>query len=104
MIARELTKVFEEIHGATLAELCDWLAAAENRCKGEFVILVQGAPPPAAAPEPEPRRLLTVLLEELPIKRAVAVAARLTDMKKNRLYDLALEIQGRSRDLAAEED
>jgi 16S rRNA (cytidine1402-2'-O)-methyltransferase len=104
VIARELTKVFEEIHGATLAELCDWLAAAENRCKGEFVILIQGAPPPAAASELEPRRLLAALLEELPIKRAVAVAARLTDIKKNRLYDLALEIQGRSRDLAAQED
>ena len=103
VIARELTKVFEEIHGATLAELCDWLAAVEHRCRGEFVILVQGAPP-AAAPELEPRRLLAALLEALPIKRAVAVAARLTDIKKNRLYDLALEIQGRARDLAAQED
>lgn len=104
VIARELTKVFEEIHDATLAELRDWLTAAENRCKGEFVILVQGAPPPAAAPELEPRRLLAVLLEELPIKRAVAMATRLTNIKKNRLYDLALEIQGQNRDLSAQED
>ncbi|MFO1430389.1 MAG: 16S rRNA (cytidine(1402)-2'-O)-methyltransferase [Candidatus Competibacteraceae bacterium] len=103
VIARELTKLFEEIHGATLAELCDWLAAAEHRCKGEFVILVQGAPP-AAESEMEPRRLLTVLLEELPIKRAVAVAAKLTDIKKNRLYDLALEIQGQVQVTPAEED
>jgi 16S rRNA (cytidine1402-2'-O)-methyltransferase len=102
VLARELTKVFEEVHGATLAELGDWLAAAENRCKGELVILVQGAPP-AAAPEPELRRLLTVLLEELPIKRAVAVAVRLTGVNKNRLYDLALELQGQVRVCPAEE-
>jgi len=104
VLARELTKVFEEIHGATLAELCDWLAAAENRCKGEFVVLVQGAPPPAATPDPELRRLLTVLLEELPIKQAVAAAVRLTGVKKNLLYDLALELQGQAQALPAEDD
>jgi len=105
VLARELTKVFEEIQSATLAELCDWLAAAENRCKGEFVVLVHGAvSPAAAAPDAELRRLLTVLLEELPIKRAVAAAVRLTGVKKNLLYALALELQGQVRALPVEGD
>ena len=48
--------------------------------------------------------LLVALLEELPIKRAVAMATRLTNIKKNQLYDLALEIQGRVRDFSTQED
>ncbi len=97
VLARELTKLFEEIHGATLAELCDWITAEENRCKGEFVIIVHGATQPVTTPSnPEVCRLLAALLEDLPVKRAVAVAARLTDVKKNALYDLALNIKSGS--------
>lgn len=91
VVARELTKVFEEVHGDTLAELGNWIGADENRCKGEFVILVEGAP--ASRQESchvEVQRLLAALLEELPIKRAVLLAAKITGLKKNVLYALAL--------------
>ncbi len=91
VIARELTKRFEEVQGAVLAELVLWLAADGHRSRGEFVLLVQGAS--AVANEVDTaqnRRLLGALLEELPMGRAVAVAVRATGLKRKALYDLAL--------------
>ena len=98
-VARELTKRFEEVHGATLNELAAWLIADSKRSKGEFVVLVQGAPTATEADTPENRRLLLALLPELPVSRAVVVAAKLTGLRKKPLYDLALALGGgRERD------
>lgn len=94
VIARELTKRFEEVHGATLDELIIWLDAAPNRHKGEFVVLAHGAAPTNEADTPENRRLLIALLAELPLSRAVVVAAKLTSLAKKPLYTLALTLGG----------
>lgn len=91
-IGRELTKAFEESHAATLGELADWLAARPERERGEFVLVVQGAP----ARELQHEQLLGVLrtlLRELPLKQAVALAAELTGERRNTLYELALREQ-----------
>ena len=95
VVARELTKRFEEIHGATLGELTAWLAADPNRSRGEFVLVAQGAPAASAVDTPENRRLLLALSAELPPSRAVVVAARLTGLRKKSLYDLALALGDR---------
>ena len=92
VIARELTKRFEEIHSAPLTDLAAWLAAEPLRSKGEFVLLTQGAEPAGEADTPELRRLLTVLLAELPTSRAVAVAAKYSGLRKKPLYELALTL------------
>ncbi len=90
--ARELTKTFETIKGAPLAELQAWMRQDANQQKGEFVVLVQGSQAPAAdAVDAEAMRVLDVLLEELPVKQAAALAARITGLKKNFLYQAALE-------------
>jgi 16S rRNA (cytidine1402-2'-O)-methyltransferase len=94
VVARELTKRFEEVHGAPLGQLADWLEADPHRQRGEFVLVVQGAPQAVEADTPETRRLLAVLLAELPPSRAVVVAARLTGLRKKPLYELALALGG----------
>jgi 16S rRNA (cytidine1402-2'-O)-methyltransferase len=94
VVARELTKRFEEVHGAPLGQLADWLEADPHRQRGEFVLVVQGAPQAVEADTPETRRLLAVLLAELPPSRAVVVAARLTGLRKRPLYELALALGG----------
>ncbi|NJM12464.1 MAG: 16S rRNA (cytidine(1402)-2'-O)-methyltransferase [Synechococcaceae cyanobacterium SM1_2_3] len=94
VIARELTKRFEEVHGATLDELIGWLDAAPNRRKGEFVVLAHGATTANEADTPDNRRLLIALLAELPLSRAVVVAAKLTGLAKKPLYNLALTLSG----------
>ena len=93
VIARELTKRFEEVQGGTLGELMAWLNADANRCRGEFVVLAHGALAIANEVDTlETRRLLTALMEELPLGRAVAVAVKATGLKRKALYELALRL------------
>jgi len=91
VLARELTKLHETVIHSNLAELCDRLAREPDQRKGEFVILLAGASPDPEAISTESERVLRVLSEELPVKQAASLAARLTGEKRNRLYKLALE-------------
>lgn len=94
-MARELTKTFETIHSAPLAELRDWMAADANQQRGEFVIMVEGAPEPEAAElDDEALRVLDVLLAELSVKQASALAAQITGLKKKPLYQAAIARKG----------
>jgi 16S rRNA (cytidine1402-2'-O)-methyltransferase len=95
VLARELTKLFESIHACTLAEAGHWLAADPARRKGEFVLMVEGAGETKAPAAGAGRRVLEVLLDELPLKRAVAVAVRLGAGGKKELYRLALAMKKR---------
>ncbi len=91
VIARELTKAFEQVQAGDLAALNAWLAADPNHLRGEFVVLVRGAAPPAEdALAPEAQRVVEILARELPLKQAAALAAEITGVRKNKLYQLAL--------------
>ncbi|WP_041770141.1 16S rRNA (cytidine(1402)-2'-O)-methyltransferase [Metapseudomonas resinovorans] len=98
LLARELTKTFETLKGAPLDELCAWVAADSNQQRGECVVLVAGwqAPEGEGALSAEALRVLDLLLAELPLKRAAALAAEITGVRKNLLYQAALERQGDS--------
>jgi 16S rRNA (cytidine1402-2'-O)-methyltransferase len=93
VFARELTKLFEEIHRCPLSEAAAWIAADANRQKGEFVILVEGAPAEVEHDDAEAERILSILLAECSVKQAAALAAQITGQKKNALYDLALRLK-----------
>ncbi len=88
VVARELTKTFETIHGDTLEKLSAWVAGDSNRRRGEFVLLVQGAAgcQPAAGIDADAQRVVEILAAELPSRQAAELAARITGEKKNRLY------------------
>jgi len=93
VIARELSKRFETIHGDTLANLLVWLGNDADQRKGEFVVLVQGAVVTEdEAVSAEAQRVLVLLMQELPLKQAVALSAKITGMKKNELYRLGLSL------------
>lgn len=93
LFGRELTKRFEQVHECPLAEAPAWLAADENHRRGEFVLAVSPPPPREAGDDGEARRVLEILLEELPLKQAAQLAAKLTGGRKNALYDLALDLK-----------
>lgn len=93
LIARELTKIHESIHRCRLGEALQWLNADDNRRRGEFVLVVDGAPEAVAGDDAGAERTLRILLEELPLKQAVALAARLTGGARNALYEQALAIK-----------
>ncbi len=96
LLARELTKTFETLQGLPLAELCQWVAADSNQQRGECVVLVAGwqAPEGEEAVSAEALRVLDLLMAEMPLKRAAALAAEITGVRKNLLYQVALERKG----------
>lgn len=90
-LARELTKTFETIHTCQLTEAVDWLMADPNQQRGEFVLLVHpDQPVKAEGLDDNTRRILLRLLQDLPLKQAVALATDITGHKKNELYEAAL--------------
>ena len=94
VIAREVTKKFETIHRLALAQARAWVEADADRRRGEFVLVIEGrdvAAPSSADPLP----ILSVLLAELPLKQAVALAVKLTGAKRNDVYTLALELKAK---------
>jgi len=92
VLARELTKTFETIKGIPLGELRDWVAADSNQQRGECVLLLAGwEAPEAEGVDADSLRVLDLLLAELPVKRAAALAAEITGVRKNLLYQAALE-------------
>ena len=89
VFAREITKLFENIHRCKLGKAKDWLNSDPNNQRGEFVLLVSGAVPREGL-DAGTERTLALLLEELPLKQAVQLAAKITGTSKNELYQRAL--------------
>jgi len=90
-VGRELTKQFEEIATLPCAELPSWLAADAQRTRGEFALVLHAL---AQAPRrDDSARVLALLLEALPVKSAVKLAAEITGAPRNELYDAALRMK-----------
>jgi 16S rRNA (cytidine1402-2'-O)-methyltransferase len=92
VLAREITKLFETIHACALSDAEAWLLSDNNRQRGEFVVLVSGATRHPGLPV-ETLSTLGKLLEELPLKQAVHLAAKITGANRNELYQRALQIK-----------
>jgi 16S rRNA (cytidine1402-2'-O)-methyltransferase len=92
VIAREITKRFETIAKMPLAAASEWVGADADRQRGEFVLVIEGRPVDRPAGL-DAKSVLVTLLEELPVKQAVALAVKLTGAKRNELYALALELK-----------
>jgi 16S rRNA (cytidine1402-2'-O)-methyltransferase len=91
-VGRELTKQFEEIATVAAQDLSSWISANSQRTRGEFALVIhaQTATHVAVA---DSDRLLKILMQELPLKTAVKVAAELSGEAKNALYDRALALK-----------
>lgn len=96
LLAREITKTFETLKGLPLAQLRAFVEGDSNQQRGECVVIVAGwqAPEGEDAVSNEALRVLDLLLQEMPLKRAAALAAEITGVRKNLLYQVALARQG----------
>ena len=92
VLAKELTKTFETFYSGTAKECMDWLQADLNHQKGEFVLMVAGEKQDQTQVSPEAIKLLTLLMKELPLKRAAAITAEQYGLKKNILYQMGLDL------------
>lgn len=89
VLARELTKRHEEIRRGTLAEMLATVRAAEPR--GEFVLVLAGAPPRPEATDEEIRGALDGALRRgLTTRDAVAEVVAALGAPHRRVYELAL--------------
>lgn len=93
VFAREVTKLFENIHRCSLGDALDWLHGDPNNQRGEFVLLVSAAPQKTAGLDAESVRVLSLLLEALPLKQAVQLAVQITGANRNELYQRALSLK-----------
>ena len=91
VLAKELTKTFERFVSGTALEVKQWLDSEPAHSKGEFVLIIP--PQEVHSNKLEHQQLLTVLLDELPLKQAVSIACKLSNANKNELYELALQIK-----------
>ena len=93
VFAREITKLFESIHRCSLGTALDWLNSDPNNQRGEFVLLVSAASLQTEGLDTDSEHTLAVLLEELPLKQAAQLAAKITGANRSELYQRALQIK-----------
>jgi 16S rRNA (cytidine1402-2'-O)-methyltransferase len=98
VLARELTKVFENIHRCRLEEAQAWLAADDNNRRGEFVLIVSAAVATDAVLDAEAERVLALVASELPPAKAAKLAAAITGVPRDLLYAHALAKQQGGKD------
>ncbi|EDN68370.1 Protein of unknown function UPF0011 [Beggiatoa sp. PS] len=92
VLVKELTKVFETVYRDTLIGIVHWLNAVIQRQKGEFVLVVQGAPKfDNKAINVEVEKIFNILHKELPLKQAAKLTSEITGVNKNILYAFGLK-------------
>lgn len=93
VLARELTKRFETILNGTVSELLNKLNEDADQRKGEFVAIVQGKEKKSDnTVDANAIHILRSLLEELSLKQASALTAKITGIKKRDLYEYGLTL------------
>ncbi|MCC8120661.1 MAG: 16S rRNA (cytidine(1402)-2'-O)-methyltransferase [Oscillospiraceae bacterium] len=94
-LCRELTKLHEEVLRTTLGQAQDRFAQQEPR--GEFVLVVEGAPPAQqeeVSPELALARVEQLRRQGMGLNQAAKAVAQELGLSKNYLYNLALNAEG----------
>jgi len=94
-LARELTKRYETIYRGTVAQVREQLAADPGGGKGEFTLVIAGAPEKEATAPQELERVVTILLQAVSASQAAALAAEITGVKKREAYRVATALKER---------
>lgn len=94
VLARELTKLYEQFYRGTLSGLAEWLQQDSNHLRGEFVLVVAGREPIDDNDQTalNDEHVLQILLKHLSVKQSAQIAADLLGKNKNGLYKLAMKL------------
>lgn len=94
VVLRELTKLYETVYRGTVGDLTERIATDHDMSRGEFVVVVAGHVVEESAPSTlgmSAEKCMAILLEEqLPLKQAASIAAKLTGLPKNQLYKMGM--------------
>jgi len=91
VVARELTKLHEEVRRGTAAELGAW---AQGGVRGEIVIVTEGAPEQVVDLDAGLARVLELQATGIRLKDAAADVAAATGLSRRELYEAALRHRG----------
>lgn len=86
MLAREISKLFETVLDGELRAIAEKVASDPNQRKGEFVLIIAGAPEDQNAALAEGRRLYAKLAEVMKPSQAAKLAAELSGAPRKALY------------------
>ena len=89
--AREITKQFETIKTTNLSNLYTFVTTDPMQQKGEIVLIISGAPVLNLELSTNDINTLNILLAELTVKQATALAAKITGKSKNLFYEHAIK-------------
>ena len=92
VLARELTKKFETVLDGTVADLSKYLQNDSDQSRGEFVLMISGIEKIEQS-DAEVLKLLSIIEEELPLKKAAGIVAKITGRRKNEIYQMALSVK-----------
>lgn len=96
VLGRELTKAFETFYSGSAESVLEQLQSDPHGARGEFVVMVRGAEaqPDGGSAAVDTDKLLGLLIRDLPVKKAARIAAEVSGLGKNELYQRALELKG----------
>jgi 16S rRNA (cytidine1402-2'-O)-methyltransferase len=92
-LARELTKKHETIYRGSIDEVREQLRADPGGGKGEFTLVISGNRESSVAKHDEIRRIVEILLGELPALQAAKLTAKITGVTRREAYKLANELK-----------
>jgi len=97
VVARELTKKFEQFISGSLKEVYGYFEDNSDKVRGEFVLMVKGAPEQShngeAASIEQDKMIQVMLKQALPVKQISEIIAELTGQKKKPIYQRVLELK-----------
>ena len=94
VVAKELTKQFENFVGGKPHQVKEYFDNNQDKVRGEFVVLINcNNSDNKPASEINEELLLTRLIEELPLKKAVKIVTELLGLKRNDVYEKALQLK-----------
>lgn len=95
VMAREVTKAYETFLSGSVDQVLELVQGDSNQQRGEIVLIVEGCSVQTAPDDKEQERVLLLLLDQLPPKRAAALTAEIVGGDKKQLYKLGLSLKDR---------
>ena len=92
VVCKEITKMHESFIGETLTDISQFFRNNKEKIKGEFTVVVQGSSREEIINE-ELDTILSILMSDLSLKKAVEIANKVSKSSKSKIYDRALKIK-----------